>query len=63
VAHDLRSYESDSANVGIAVFLTKAEPFRQMSADDVAVEQGHLPAPLEEEYGKDIRRRGLARAT
>ena len=46
VPDNLGGDKADPKNVRIPVFLAKSQPFGEMSADNIPVEQGDLPAVL-----------------
>ena len=57
---DLRGDEADAADIGVAVLLAEPEALGQVRADDVAVQQGDGPPPLQQHDHQGFRDRGLA---
>ena len=62
MADDLRCYETDAENVGVAIVLAEAKPFRQVRPHDVSVEQRHGAASRDQVVGEDLGNRRLTRA-
>src|SRR6266850_2831767 len=48
MSHNFCRNKADAPDVCIAIFLTEAQTFRKMSADDISIQQGYLAAMLEQ---------------
>jgi hypothetical protein len=54
VTDDFGGHKADAKNVGITIFLAKAEFLGKVRADDIAVQQRHRSAVLHQQNGQDL---------